>query len=99
MLIKFLLKIWPALLPIVVYIFWVYVIEDLILRRIFKDKKTIKGEFKIVGEKSTEDFENKNSAEKIGKFSLQNRSFVTIIYISLILAILLLIAMAFHNSI
>jgi hypothetical protein len=97
MLIKFLLKIWPALLPIAVYIFWVYVIEDLILRRIFKDKKTIKGEFKIVGEKSTEEDSKKNSPQKIGKFSLQNHCFVTILYMSLILAILLLIAMAFSS--
>lgn len=86
MLLKLFLKIWPSLIPIAVYIFWVLVVEK-ILRRIFKKKNVIEGE-KIVGEKTTE-------AKKLGIFSLENRCFVIILYMSLVLAILTLIAMAF----
>lgn len=86
---KLLLKIWPAFIPIMVYIFWVYVVEGVILKKFLKKEEVIEGE-KIVGEKTT-----KNSAEKAGKFSLKNRCFVTIVYMTLVLAILILIAMAF----
>ncbi len=86
MLLKLLLKIWPSLIPITVYIFWVLVIEK-ILQKIFKKKNVIEGE-KIVGEKTTE-------VKKVGIFSLKNRCFVTILYMSLVLAILTLIASVF----
>ncbi len=89
---KFLLKIYPAFLPIVVYIFWVYVVEGLILSRLLRKEKIIEGE-KIVGEKSSEGLK---TAQKISKFSLQNRHFVVTLYISLVLAIITLIAAAFH---
>jgi hypothetical protein len=80
--IKFFLKIWPALIPIATYIFWVLVVE-----RIFKKKNVIEGE-KIVGEKTTE-------IKKVGIFSLKNRCFVVILYMSFLLAILTLIASVF----
>jgi len=82
---KLLLKIWPAFIPITVYIFWVYVVEGVILKKFLKKEEVIEGE-KIVGEKTT---------QKAEKFSLKNHCFVTIIYMSLVLAILILIAMAF----
>ena len=83
---KLLLKIWPSLIPITVYIFWVLVIEK-ILQKIFKKKNVIDGE-KIVGEKTTE-------IKKVGIFSLKNRCFVVILYMSFLLAILTLIASVF----
>ncbi len=86
---KLLLKIWPAFIPIIVYIFWVYVVEGVVLKK----EKIIEGE-KIVGEKTTQK-PAENPAEKAGKFSLKNRCFVTIVYMTLVLAILILIAMAF----
>jgi len=86
---KLLLKIWPAFIPIIVYIFWVYVVEGMVLKK----EKIIEGE-KIVGEKTTQK-PAENPAEKAGKFSLKNRCFVTIVYMTLVLAILILIAMAF----
>jgi hypothetical protein len=86
---KLLLKIWPAFTPIIVYIFWVYIIEGVVLKKFLKKEEIIEGE-KIVGEKTTQ-----KPAEKVGKFSLKNRCFVTIVYMSLVLAILILIAMAF----
>jgi len=84
---KLLLKIWPALIPIMVYLFWVYVVERVIVPKFFKKKDTLEGE-KVVGEKSTE-------VKKAGIFSLQNRCFVVILYMSLVLAILVLVGMAF----
>jgi len=86
---KLLLKIWPAFTPIIVYILWVYIIEGVVLKKFLKKEEIIEGE-KIVGEKTTQ-----KTAEKVGKFSLKNRCFVTIVYMSLVLAILILIAMAF----
>ncbi len=83
---KLLLKIWPSLIPITVYIFWVLVVEK-ILQKILKKKNVIEGE-KIVGEKTTE-------VKKVGIFSLRNPCFVTILYMSLMLAILTLIASVF----
>ncbi len=87
MLLKFLLKIWPALLPITLYIFWIYIVERLILKKLLKKKTIIEGKFEVVGEKSTD-------TEKITRFSLKNRNFVIIIYASLILAILTLVITA-----
>ena len=37
---KLLLKIWPAFIPIIVYIFWVYVVEGVVLKK----EKIIEGE-------------------------------------------------------
>lgn len=85
MLLKFLLKIWPAFLPILVYIFWVYFIERVVIARIMK-KKDI--EEKVVGEGSTE-------VKKPGMFSLKNHRFVAVLYASLIMAIISLVFTAF----
>jgi hypothetical protein len=90
---KLLLKIWPAFTPIIVYILWVYVVEGLILKKILKKEEIIEGE-KVVGEKATQK-PAENLAKKAGKFSLKNRCFVTIVYMTLVLAILILITMAF----
>ena len=80
---KLLLKLWPALLPIVIYLFWVFVIEKLILQKIFCKKTDIEGE-KLVGEGSTE-------IKKVKVFSLQSQRFVAVLYSSLVVAIALLI--------
>jgi hypothetical protein len=80
---RIILKLWPALLPVVIYCLWILVIKKLLLQKILRKKDEINGE-KIVGEASTEQ-------KKPKAFSLQNRSFVAILYFSLVLAILLLI--------
>jgi hypothetical protein len=102
MLIKILLKIWPAITPILLYIFWNYVI-DRILKKIFKRKDTIKGDKivkdgeKIIGESASEKLqENFKNEQKISPFSLRNRYFVIILYISFISAIFTLIYGAFN---
>jgi hypothetical protein len=105
MLIKILLKIWPAITPILLYIIWEFFIKKLI-NRIFRknycaknnnsqsnnEEKIIEGEFVEVGDKkSAQKFESKS--DKI--FSLENKSFVITLYISLILAIACVISFGF----
>ncbi len=84
---KFIVKIWPAFLPILVYIFWTYVVEGLILERLLRRKKIIDGE-KLVGEKS-------EATKKVGMFSLKNQCFVTVLYVSFAMAIFTLVMSAF----
>lgn len=97
---KLILKIWPALLPITIYILWVLVIERFLLPK----KKVIEGQFKTVGEKSTSADEEQNLASETEstapslsqKFSLQNRNFVITLYLTLISAIIILVCAAFN---
>ena len=91
MLLRFLIKIWPALTPILIYLFWVFVIERIILKKLLKKKTIIEGE-KVVGEKTT-----KEAVQKISRFSLQNRQFLIVLYLSMILAILSLLYTAFSE--
>ncbi len=83
---RFLLKIWPAFLPIIIYILWIIFIENLLIKKILKRKDYIDGE-KIVGEKKT--------ASEKKHFSLKNRNFVITLYSSFIIAIITLISLAF----
>ncbi len=86
MLVKLFLKIWPALIPITLYIFWVFVIERFLIQKILKKNSVIEGE-KVVGERSTE-------VKLTRIFSLQNQCFLLILYLTLVLGILTLIALA-----
>jgi hypothetical protein len=109
MLIKILLKIWPALFPILIYTFWQIIIKR-ILNKISRKKycaktynsqgKIIDGEKdeeKIVGAKTTESTAKSGATESNQSkiFSLENKNFVLIVYLSLILAILCVISFAF----
>ena len=85
MLLKILLKIWPSLTPILAYIFWVYIVERLIIRRLLKKS------FVINAKKSSTAKKNEYEIKKVGVFSLRNKNFVIILYISLILAIVTMI--------
>jgi hypothetical protein len=82
--IRFLIKIWPAFLPIIIYLLWIYVIQKL-LKKYFKKKEVIEGEYKVV---------NKEETLKVSQFSLHNQHFVIMLYFSLIIAILALILTA-----
>jgi hypothetical protein len=82
---RFLLKIWPAFVPIAIYLLWVFVIKKYFFKKTPKEK-IIDAEFEVVGE-------NSKSEEKI--FSLENKFFIIVIYSSLILAIITLILTAF----
>lgn len=85
---KLILKIWPSFLPIMIYVIWMVVIKGIILRFLLRKRKIIEGE-KLVGEKATEE------VEKLGIFSLKNRYFVVVLYVSLLMAIFTLIRLAF----
>ena len=86
MLLKLILKIWPSLIPITAYIFWTFVVEGFLLKKIFK-KATI-----------LETKRNKKEyvIEKPGHFSLRNKRFVFVLYVSFILAIITLIYFALN---
>lgn len=89
MLLKLLLKIWPSLIPILSYMLWVIIVENIILKRLMRKKETIEG--KLVGEGTTK----KENVQKVSKFSLQNRYFIIVLYLSMILAIGTFISFAF----
>jgi hypothetical protein len=91
MIIRFILKLWPAFTPILFYLFWVLVIERFVIKRILKKKTIIEGE-KVVGEKST-------AAKKISNFSLENRRFVIVLYLSFLIAIASLIITALSSPV
>ena len=93
MLIKILLKIWPALLPIALYIIWRLVIKKIIFK-IKERSKIINGE-KIIGKKSSEKSEINNSGNLKKIFNFNDRNFIITLYISLILMIASLIFLAF----
>ncbi len=89
---KFLLKIWPALIPIAIYLLWVFVFEKLVRRISNKGNKIINAEYSVVDK----DGDKSKMVQKNQKFSIKNPRFVFILYISLILAIISLISLAFH---
>ena len=94
MLLKLLLKIWPSLVPIALYIFWVWLVKFLKKKNLKKDCINVEV---VVGEKSTAaDVDDQKSKEEFGRFSLRNSCFVTALYISLISAIITLLVTAFY---
>ena len=84
MIFKLILKIWPSLIPIIVYFFWTYFIEKILINKIFRKGKIIDAT------KEKEEY----VIEKPGNFSLRNKRFIFVLYISLILAIVTLIYFA-----
>jgi len=75
MLIKFLLKIWPALTPFLLYLLWILAMRIITIRQ--KKKGFIDAEYEVISGKS-----------KVGDFSLKNPRFVLVIYASLILMVI-----------
>lgn len=80
---RFILKLWPALLPLALYLIWVYLIDRVLIQKILRKKNEIDGE-KVVGEGSTAKF-------KENPFSLKNQKFLFCIYSAMIIAIILMI--------
>lgn len=89
MFLKLLLKIWPALTPIILYIFWTFIIEGILIKKLLKKSSII----------ATSKRKNKDKEEYVineaGTFSLQNKKFVIVLYISLILGIATMLNFAF----
>jgi len=110
MLMKILLKIWPALTPILLYVIWQFFIKRIINRILRKNycaknnnsqsnnkEKIIEGEFADIDKnQESENFgSTKNDKEAKNIFSLENKNFVRILYLSLILAIACVISFGF----
>ena len=110
MLIKILLKIWPALTPILLYAIWQLFIKKIInciLRKNYcaknnnsqsnNEEKIIEGEFaEVKKNQENQNFSAKKNDEEPNKiFSLNNKNFVIILYLSLILAIACVISFGF----
>ncbi|MBL6664399.1 MAG: hypothetical protein ISQ34_00985 [Rickettsiales bacterium] len=86
MLLKLILKIWPSLIPITIYILWTFVIEGFLLQKLFKRGKIIE----------TKREKKEYVMEKPGHFSLRNKKFVFVLYASFITAIVTLIYFALN---
>jgi Mg2+/citrate symporter len=92
MILKLLLKIWPSLMPIFIYCLWIFV-QTIIKQIIIKNAKKRLG--KIINatyqdlNKSTEEFTQDQSEqkEKIRNFSLANKNFIIVLYLSFFTAI------------
>jgi hypothetical protein len=110
MLMKILLKIWPALTPILLYAIWQFFIKRIInriLRKNYRAKnnnsqsnnkeKIIEGEFADIDKnQESQNFSAKqNDEDTKNVFSLENKNFVRILYLSLILAIACVISFGF----
>ena len=107
---KILLKIWPALTPILLYTIWQFFIKRIINRILRKnycaknnnsqsnnEEKIIEGEFADIDKnQESQNFSAKQNDEEPNKiFSLNNKNFVIILYLSLILAIACVISFGF----
>ncbi len=86
---RFVVKLWPALLPIIFYLIWVYLIDRILIQRIFRKKDEIDGE-KIVGEGST-------AKLKESPFSLKNQKFLLCIYSAMVTAIAIMIKLGIEK--
>ncbi len=85
MLLKLILKIWPALLPIAIYCLWILV--RYLMRRAAAKKSgnIIDG---VYTEVKNDAGEASNFKQETGDFSLHNQRFVKVLYLSLFIAII-----------
>jgi uncharacterized ion transporter superfamily protein YfcC len=81
--IKFLIKIWPAFIPIIIYFLWIKLAKK-------SPKKTdfIEAQYKVVNENKSEE------SPKKSQFSLDNGHFIIVLYLTFIIAILTLVMTA-----
>ena len=90
MLLKLLLKFWPSLVPISLYLFWVLIIEGIIIKRIINKKSTSYHD--VIDAKKEPNHEQKPSA-----FSLKNKFFITVILTTLIITLFSFFYLAFST--
>ncbi|MDA0902306.1 MAG: hypothetical protein O3B09_02720 [Proteobacteria bacterium] len=86
MLLKILLKIWPSLIPLSLYILWIIFLELFILKKAKNKKDFIEGEYEEVDKAGQTN--SRFGKPMVGHFSLKNPHFVITLYISLILMII-----------
>ncbi|MDA7705150.1 hypothetical protein N8772_01555 [Rickettsiales bacterium] len=85
MILKILLKIWPALTPIFLYIIWNFIVAKIIMR--FSNKKDyIDANYQNLNDKAKKD--------DISLYSLKNKKFIFVIYLSLIFLIISFLSFA-----
>jgi len=95
MLLKIFLKIWPALVPIALFIIYKLFIVKLI-NRLKNKNKTIEGE-KVVGDsKTTPQNSGPQTYSSQKLFNLNDKNLIITLYLSLIIMILCLIILAFN---
>jgi len=87
MILKILLKIWPALTPIAIYFF--LVIIKRLLSKLLQKKDYITTDYKDLNRR---DSKNNN----ISPYSLSNKKFIFVIYLSLIFLIISFLSFAFQ---
>tara|TARA_B110000259_G_scaffold188423_1_gene247258 strand:+ start:4574 stop:4837 length:264 start_codon:yes stop_codon:yes gene_type:complete len=87
MILKILLKIWPALTPIAIYLF--LVIIKRLLSKLLQKKDYITTDYKDLNRR---DSKNNN----ISPYSLSNKKFIFVIYLSLIFLIISFLSFAFQ---
>lgn len=95
---KILLKIWPALMPILIYVLYQLFLKKLLIK-IYKSKKNFNqsNSAKIIDAEIEEAIGQKKTKTKNSSniFSLHNKYFIIILYVTLILAILAVLSFAF----
>ena len=93
MILKLLLKIWPAITPIIIYCFWLFV-QSIIKKTIAKNThkklgKIIEATYQEFDSNTEKPTHNQvNSQEKISDFSLNNKNFIIVLYFSFFIAII-----------
>ncbi len=87
MIIKLLLKIWPALTPILIYCLWI--LAQKIAYRILTKKagRIINATYQEVNPNRSNQKEDNKETQKVSHFSLQNRQFIIVLYLSFFIAI------------
>ena len=91
MLLKLLLKFWPSLVPISLYLFWVLIIEEIIIKRIVNRKKFTTN-YQII------DAKKQQGNPKPSPFSLKNKLFIAVIFVTILFTILSFFYLAFHDA-
>ncbi len=87
MILKLLLKIWPALTPIAIYFF--FTIFKFFLIRLLKKKSYIEADYQDINQSS-------KANNKPSPYSLKNKQFVFVVYLSLILLIISFLSFAIN---
>ncbi|MFT6106038.1 MAG: hypothetical protein ACJA0S_000971 [Rickettsiales bacterium] len=98
MIIKLLLKIWPAITPILIYSLWLLakgIARKIIMRSLDKKaNKIIDGVFEEVNKEQKGDVKEE---KVIGDFSLENRQFILVLYVSIFIAIICFLFFALNS--
>ncbi len=85
------LRLWPALIPIILYLLWIFVMKKFFVKSSQKDNVIDAKYSDISNSNSSSQSATKSDKVAVGNFSLQNTLFLAVVYLSLILSIVALI--------